>query len=182
MAHARTFGELERLPVERLVARHGRVDVRPQLLVRAARVHVDQVAGSSDHLGGEKVGHLLGERAIRFAREHAVQILAIHRTERDAAAEESRQVGDLDENQRAPQSAGVGCGAQALQGEDGGKLIAVNSGRQRQHGSRIGPVDDRDGQLGFAHGDRHRLCLAGWNAVGGEFKWFTGEGSQTGEE
>ena len=117
-------------------------------LVAVAGVDVHEEVRALDDFLGEGMGDAFAEGAVRLPREQPVQVLAVVRAEVDRPAQERRQVGHVDQDHRAADLRRVQERPQALHGEDGRVLGAVNARHQGEHGARTGPVHDGEGQEG----------------------------------
>lgn len=170
MAQSGGLGEGEGAGVQFGVADEGRVDMRPKLLIGAAGVHVDEECGSFDDLGGEEMSELFGESAVRATGEHAVQVLAIHGAQGDSPAEESGEIGNMNEHQSAGEIGGLEFGTETVQRKDGWEFIAVNAGGEREDGAGFCTVKDGDRDCGVANGGEERRTATGGNGVAGEGK------------
>src|SRR5262245_52712662 len=83
-------------------------------------------------------------RAFGSARENAIEIFLIPRTTIDRPERKRREIRDVNEYDRTPQTSWIDFRAHALQRDDRRRLGSVNARDERKHRTAVRPCDDRD--------------------------------------
>lgn len=108
------------------------VRVGAQRLISIAGVHVDEIVRLVDDLRRDGVRDPLGDRPVRPARVHAIEILLVPWISVDRAVHERRDVRDVDDDQRSAKLIRIERLTNSLQRDDRRDFGAVCTADERQ--------------------------------------------------